>query len=1109
MLRASARSSAGSSPSATLPRIFCACRLAWSAVTLQKAGMATATMDQVLRQRDPELLAAVGHAREGEPGAAIEGLGGRVLEAPREALGAEAAKRWLALAPEERDDTLILAPTHAIRRRANEAVREGLAEEGTLNGRALEIDRLVDRRLTRARASEIASYEPGDTVAFHRDVFGCRANDICVVLGHEDGKVVLAHPDGGERRFRPSGNAAHYLGLYDTERIELRAGDRIRWTRNRKPTRPGFGYPGSPELLNGGEAEIVEIGYHRVRFRDGDGEFGLARDDPQLRHLDHAYCTTVHAAQGRTARGAIAVLDAAGAADRELFHVELSRVSHEFLLLTDDREALIELLESRPGIEDGALAALGLDLSDEPAVDPEEFAALAGDWRALRDRAEETETVPFFLPGYRETMARAASFAAIEDLPADMRVFVDGMLVEHRGHLARDREVRGLTERIREHWRRWPEFGWAASAQGCATHELPQYAPWREEGAALLDAGREKLQADGEERRHLEAMPGAGLAAAVEALEHTRRLDDAARFERLWQGVRERAARNGVPEMLAEGYGQVAELGEGLAAAEALDARQRELVAEWRGIHAEQGALAEAVRSLPGRVTAWLERRDAELPPDQRGAADPAHPACRALRDEGAKLETGALAMLRPGNAHAPYLEAMPGAGQAVRGAAKEVREALLEDMTLGFAWLARKVSLEARERGIETFHAPRYGEAIAEARAIDERRGLPARTPELVAGWLDYHASCESLCREIRDWPGQADALMAALPAPDAAVGPLKEWRGRAETLLGEAQAMQAPDGAHAPHLHAMKDERETLVRATRGLDGALLDVEMAETLGLLETTRQFAERTGGIAFDAEDYADLMERVRALDARPGLPDDLHGANRDERWTRDRHRDRFFGNAQNGPAEGGAMPPAHRERSPAPDGRRPDAQVLDEAKALYRKGSSPPISAPLASGRTRSTSARKRSGKGSPRKSGRAPPPRWRACRRRRRASRMRPKSPPGRRWPRARRRRNAGSATRPSGGNAPLLPSTPVRSSCWTTGTRMPTPLGNGRASTPSMRPDTARSSNRRPCARGRSGAARSAPGCSKSTSRLPARRRRRRKSRPGWRPAMSGATS
>ena len=136
------------------------------------------------------------------------------------------------------------------------------------------------------------------------------------------------------------------------------------------------GHPPAPDLVNGGEAEILEIGYKRVRFRDGDREFGLGLTDPQLRHLDHAYCSTVHAAQGRTARSAIAVLDAGGRADRELLHVELSRVSEAFLLLTDDREALVERLEAHDGSEDGALEALGIDLAEPPVVDPEVFAAL-------------------------------------------------------------------------------------------------------------------------------------------------------------------------------------------------------------------------------------------------------------------------------------------------------------------------------------------------------------------------------------------------------------------------------------------------------------------------------------------------------------------------------------------------------------------------------------------------------------------------------------------------------------------------------------------------------------------------------------------------------------
>ena len=917
---------------------------------LQKAGMATATMDEVLRQRDPELLAAVGLARQGAPGAAIAELGERVREAPREELGIEAGRRWLALAPEHRADALILAPTHAICRQANEAVREGLAEEGVLSGRALTVDRLVNRRLTRAQAADIRSYEPGDTLVFHRDVYGCRVNDVCTVMDHEDGRVALAHPDG-ERRFRPSGNAASYLGLYDTERIELRAGDRIRWTRNFKAPAPRFGHPPAPDLVNGGGAEILEIGYRRVRFRDGDREFGLALTDPQLRHLDHAYCSTVHAAQGRMARAAIAVLDAGGKADRELFHVALSRVSEAFLLLTDDREALVELLEAHDGSEDGALEALGMDPAEPPVVDPEAFAALAEDWRAILQEGEETNTGPFFLPGYREVMARAAALAQIEDLAEDMRRFTDTMLAEHEGHLARDREVRGLVERIRDHWRRWPEFGWAASSQGRPVEKLPEYDAWREEGVALLEAGRTRLEADGEAARHLHAMPGgrAGLEGAVETLERTRLLDDAGRFERAWHKLRERAAENGVPELYAPGYRRVAELGGRLAAAAGLDARARRVAAEWRELDAAQAALAQAVRTLPGRVAAWREHRASDLPQDKPGGLDPDHPARRAWREEGGKLEAGAEAMLRREDAHAPYLDAVPGAREGIRQAAEVVRDALRHDRYLAFGWLTAEVVRQARETRTEEFHVPRYGETIARAEALSGQAELPARTQELVASWLEYHAECEPICQQIRDWPARVDALTADYPEPPARLDSLRHWRQRAELLLAEARAMLVKDGPHARHLDAMPGQREALVEGTSRLDRALLAVEAREMNLLTAVVQRSAEETGGIAFDASGYSGLMDRARSLDARTHLPEGPRNTvqdilARDARWARDRDRVGAFleraaevGRARNVRTETDGMVSTPAEQLRAwPDWRRKAGQVLDEAAALRK-----------------------------------------------------------------------------------------------------------------------------------------------------------------------------
>ena len=49
-------------------------------------------------------------------------------------------------------------------------------------------------------------------------------------------------------------------------------------------------------------------------------------------------------------------------ADQDMFYVEVSRASEGFSLLTDDREALIERLETSLKTWDGALEAIGEDL---------------------------------------------------------------------------------------------------------------------------------------------------------------------------------------------------------------------------------------------------------------------------------------------------------------------------------------------------------------------------------------------------------------------------------------------------------------------------------------------------------------------------------------------------------------------------------------------------------------------------------------------------------------------------------------------------------------------------------------------------------------------------
>ena len=370
---------------------------------------------------------------------------------------------------------------------------------------------------------------------------------------------------------------------------------------------------------------------------------------------------------------------------------------------------------------------------------------------------------------------------------------------------------------------------------------------------ALLEAGRSLVVAEGEAARrvvvhHLHAMPGvrAGLEEAVQMLERTRLLDDAERFERAWHALREGAAEIGVPELHAPGHRPVAELGERLEAAEGIDAQVRLAVAEWRKIEAAQAALAEEVRTLPGRIAAWRERR-ADLPQDEPGGLDPKHPARRAWREEGAKLQAVARDMLRPEDVHAPYLDAVPGQRAGIRQAAEEVRDALRDDRYRAFGWLTKEVNRQARqarESPTEAFHVPRYGEMVAEAQALSGQKALPARMQEVVASWLKYHARCEPICRQIRELPARADALTADCPERPATLDALRDWRKRAESMIAEARAMPEKDGPHAPHLAAMPDERGALVEATSRLESGLLAVEAREKNVLSAVVRRSADK-------------------------------------------------------------------------------------------------------------------------------------------------------------------------------------------------------------------------------------------------------------------------
>ena len=325
---------------------------------LQAGGMQTATMDEIMRQRDPELKEAVEASLKGDIGRAFEKLGSNVAEVKPDNIAGAVAARWLRLDAEARENTGVMAPSHALRQAINGHIRERLAREDRIHGPTMESERLVSHGYTNAEKALAANYGVGDVVAFHRPYkrIGVEKGDERRVMGvdHKARAVLLDDRHGGKVAWKPEEIGGRRGGseVYRAEEIELRAGDRIRWTRNDA----GLG------LVNSRTAEVLRVANGRVTFRLEDGKtLELGKGDPQLRHLDHAWASTVHAFQGRTVDNVIAAMEARHPhlTTQKSFYVEISRARDRAELVTDDAAELRAQLQAATGERIAALEGIG------------------------------------------------------------------------------------------------------------------------------------------------------------------------------------------------------------------------------------------------------------------------------------------------------------------------------------------------------------------------------------------------------------------------------------------------------------------------------------------------------------------------------------------------------------------------------------------------------------------------------------------------------------------------------------------------------------------------------------------------------------------------------
>ena len=309
---------------------------------MQEAGMRTSQLDQIVRQKEPELLRAVEHLSRNETAAGIQLLQqqGRITEIPDRQQRIETiARDYVA----RRENTLIVSPDNASRRDINDAIRAELQSNGALSKDNHPMTVLTQRsELTSADRNWAALYQPADVLYYTRGSkeLGLERGTYATVVSTDPkaNQLTVEREDGHQVTYDP--RRLHGIATYREIARDFAEGDRLQFT----VSKPDMGIknrdPGTVERIDGTSMTVR---------MDGDKARTLTFDVSQMRHFDHGYAVTSHSSQGLTTDRVLVNMDTS--AHPELIntrfaYVSVSRASEDARIYTNDATTLAERLST-------------------------------------------------------------------------------------------------------------------------------------------------------------------------------------------------------------------------------------------------------------------------------------------------------------------------------------------------------------------------------------------------------------------------------------------------------------------------------------------------------------------------------------------------------------------------------------------------------------------------------------------------------------------------------------------------------------------------------------------------------------------------------------------
>ena len=328
---------------------------------LQGAGMRTAHLEEIVRQKDPALKKTVGQLARGEVREAVASLiaQGRVHEIEdRNERIREIAREYV----RQPESTLVVSPDNQSRREINECIHRAMQDADRVWSQEHTVRVLQQRHeLTGADRMYARNYEVGNVLRYAKSskALGIEAGEYVQVArtDEESNTLTVLRKNGEELSYDP--RRLQGVTVYQEAERAFAEGDRVQMTAAYHPLSLANRELGTVE-------QIDDEGNLKLRMDSKrDVEFNVR----QMPHLDYGYAVTSHSSQSQTSDRVLIHVDSEQASGQllnsRMAYVSVSRARQDAQIFTNDAASLAYEL-SRDVTHSTALEHEPIGLSVEP-----------------------------------------------------------------------------------------------------------------------------------------------------------------------------------------------------------------------------------------------------------------------------------------------------------------------------------------------------------------------------------------------------------------------------------------------------------------------------------------------------------------------------------------------------------------------------------------------------------------------------------------------------------------------------------------------------------------------------------------------------------------------